>query len=207
MFADRSPQIPTSMWRYIFVISLCIYSSAALFILHTSVGTYHQYDTVAYPKNVKSSTTPLYPKDFKSSKSFFEKARNQFKAVLGKILSGSQPQEENILSPIEMGSLCLLVYLDEYEQKLCSGSFPQEANLKIVVEEICHIFHILYNPVICNHNSTMPSKKTLDVQFIEVYVLITAYCKHLVKFVCISLHLGNEGMAGVCCKCLTGWSS
>ena len=159
---------------YIFVISLCIQSSAAVFILHTSVGTYHQYDTVAYPKNVKSCTTAVYPKDFKSSKSLFEKARKQAKALLGKILSGSQPQEENILSPIEMGSLCLLMYLDEYKQMLCSGSFPQEANLKIVVEEICHIFHVLYSPVIYNHNSTMPLRETLDIKFIEVYALVTA---------------------------------
>ena len=156
-----------------------------MFILHTSIGTYHQYDTVVYPKNVTSCATVVYPKDFKASNSLYEKTRKQAKTLLVKLFPGSQPQEENILSPSEMGHLCLLVYLDGHKQMLSSGSFPQQTNLKMIVEEICHIFHLLYHPVICNHNSTTPLEKPLDKKFIEVYVLVTAYCKQLMKFVCI----------------------
>ena len=127
-------------------------------LLHIHLGTYHQYDTV------------VYPKDIKTSKSLYEKAKDRFKAWVG-IGSDSQSQEEEgvtILSPFEMGKLCLHVYLERYKQMLCSGSFPQQANIQMTVEEICHVFNLLYNPIIFNQNYSTRSARKLDWKFTEV---------------------------------------
>lgn len=127
-------------------------------LLHIHLGTYHQYDTV------------VYPKDIKTSKSLYEKAKDRFKAWVG-IGSDSQSQEEEgvtILSPFEMGKLCLHVYLERYKQMLCSGSFTQQANIQMTVEEICHVFILLYYPIIFNQNSSTPSAQKLDGKFTEV---------------------------------------
>ena len=129
-----------------------------------SIGTYHQYDNVAYPKTVKTSDTSVQPKDIKTSKTLFQ----SFKALF-RSRSVAQPQEEEeILSPLEMGRLCLQVYLDGYKQMLCSGSFPQQANLKMIVEEIFHIFYLLYCPIICHQNSSQPVTQSLGGKFTEV---------------------------------------
>ena len=127
-------------------------------LLHIHLGTYHQYDTV------------VYPKDIKTSKSLYEKAKDRFKAWVG-IGSDSQSQEEEgvtILSPFEMGKLCLHVYLERYKQMLCSGSFTQQANIQMTVEEICHVFIHLYYPIIFNQNYSKPSTQKLDGKFTEV---------------------------------------
>ena len=149
----------------LFIYLFYILSSASVFIF-AYIGTYHQYDSVVYPRSVKTSETAINPKDIKTSKSLFQRAKTKAKALL-RLSSSSQPQEEeNVLSPLDMGRLCLQVYLDDYKQMLSSGSF---ANLKTTVEEICHIFHLLCCPSICNHNSTQPSTKYLDMKFIEVH--------------------------------------
>ena len=130
----------------------------SLFSFHMHLGTYHQYDTV------------VYPKDMKTSKSLFEKAKEKVKAWVG-FGSDSQSQEEEgitILSPFEMGKLSLHVYLDRYKQMLCSGSFPQQANIQMIVEEICHVFYRLYNPIIFNQSYSTPSTPKLDSKFTEV---------------------------------------
>ena len=146
----------------LFKYLIYILSLASVFIF-AYIGTYHQYDSVVYPRSVKSDTA-VNPKDIKTTKSFLQRAKTKAKAWFR---SSSQPQkEENVLSPLDMGRLCLQVYLDEYKQMLSSGSF---ANLKTTVEEICHIFHLLCCPSICNHNSTQPSTKYLDMKFIEVH--------------------------------------
>ena len=174
-----------------------------IFIMHIPIsegssfclGTYHQYDTVVYPKNIKTS------------KSFYEIAKEKAKTFFW-WSSDSQSQEKEditILSPFEMGKLCLYVYLDGYKQMLCSGSFPQQANIQMIVQEICKIFALLYNPVI---SYSTPSEKRLDRKFTEVCFLFlcdkSLQTLHNVNF---SLHLGNEGMAGICCRCITEWSS
>ena len=186
-----------------------LFFSCYVHIAFTCAGQYHQYDSIVYPKHIKTHDTVVYPKDFKPSKSFFgrtKKKAKSFAAFLG-FGSSSQPQEEeNVLSPLDMGRLCLQVYLDEYKQMLSSGSF---ANLKTTVEEICHIFHLLCHPTICNHNSTQPSTKHLDAKFYEVCCSlryhVTANYNYENRI--LLFHLGNEGMAGICCGCLAGWSS
>ena len=156
----------------LFKYLIYILSLASVFIF-AYIGTYHQYDSVVYPRSVKSDTA-VNPKDIKTTKSFLQRAKTKAKAWFR---SSSQPQEEeNVLSPLDMGKLCLQVYLDEYKQMLSSGSF---ANLNTTVEEICHIFHLLCYPTIYNHHSTKPSPKYLDMKFIEVHSYhyhVTANC-------------------------------
>lgn len=149
------------LWYLIYIyLKSCI---SAVFIF-AFIGTYHQYDNVAYPKTVKTSDTSVQPKDIKTSKTFLQ----SFKALF-RSRSVAQPQEEEeILSPLEMGKLCLQVYLDGYKRMLCSGSFPQQANLKMIVEEIFHIFHLLYCPIICHQNSSQPVTQCLGGKFTEV---------------------------------------
>ena len=133
---------------------LCIHS-AAVFILNAFIGSYHQYDTAVYPKNIKAS------------KSFYKIAKETVGAMFG-FGSNSQPQQEediNLLSSFEMGKLCLQVYLEGYKQMLCSGGFPQQANLQTIVEEICHIFNLLYYPITCYQAST---SWKLNGKFLEV---------------------------------------
>ena len=172
------------------------------FIMHIPIsvgssfclGTYHQYDTVVYPKNI-------------TSKSFYERAKEKAKTFFWWSSDSQSQEEENItiLSPFEMGKFCLHVYLDGYKQMLCSGSFPQQANIQMIVEEICKIFALLYNPVI---SYSTPSVQKLDRKFTEVCFFFlydkSLQALHNVNF---SLHLGNEGMAGICCRCITEWSS
>ena len=134
------------------------YSSAAM---NASIGTYHQYDTVVYPKYIKTS------------KSFYKRAKETVGAMLGFGSSSQSHEEEDItlLSPYEMGKLCLQVYLEGYKKMLCSGGFPQQANLQTIVEEICHIFNLLYHPVTFYQNYSTPTVWKFDeksYKFIEV---------------------------------------
>ena len=174
MFEDSPEQIPTSIWRYIahdfssmlLLISCCV---------HVSIGTYHQYDTVVYPKNIKTS------------KSLYKIAKETAKSV-GAMFgfgSSSQPQEgEDIpLSPFEMGKLCLQVYLEGYKQMLCSGGFTQQANLQTIVEEICHIFNLLYYPITFYQSYSTPTQYKLDVKFIEVCSLVFHVINHCIEMV------------------------
>lgn len=126
------------------------------------LGTYHQYDTVVYPKHLEPP------------KPWYERTKEKVKSALG--IEGSKGEESKPLSPFEMGKLCLHNYLDGYKQKLCSGSFPEEADLQNVVQGICHIFNCLYRPVILHwYQSTIshtftptPYPCNLDVRFTKV---------------------------------------
>ena len=171
--------------------------------IFASIGTYHQYDNVAYPKIVKTSDTSVQPKDIKTSKTFLQRAKALFRS---RSVAQSQ-EEEEILSPLEMAKLCLQVYLDGYKQMLCSGSFPQQANLKMIVEEIFRIFHRLNYPTICQQNSSRPSTQCLGGKFTEVRSFHSISQLTAVDKEDFFSHSGNEGMAGVCGRCLTGWSS
>ena len=145
--------------------------SCCVHFTFTYTGPYHRYDSVVYPKHVKTCDTVVYPMDFKPSKSFYgrtKKKAKSFAAFLGFGSSSQLQEEEDILSPFDMGRLCLQVYLDGYKRMLCSGSFPQQANLKTIAEEICHIFHLLHCPIMCHQNSSQPVTQSLGGTFIEV---------------------------------------
>ena len=163
--------------------------------VHAFIGTYHQYDTVVYPKHTKTS------------KSLYKRAKETAKSV-GAMFgfgSSSQPQEEegiSLLSPFEMRKLCLQVYLEGYKEMLCSSSFPKQANLQTIVEDVCHIFNLLYHPIVFYQNYFAPSPYKLDVKFVEVCLFVFLFTNHCMTCSTFSLHSGNEGMAGVCCRCL-----
>jgi len=118
----------------------------------------------------------VYPKDIKSPKSLYERAKEKAKSLgaffgIGpgsKSPDDSKEEDLKILNPFEMGKLCLQVYLQEYKQMLCSGSFTQQASLQSIVEEICHIFNCLFHPFIFYQNTYTPSERKLDGKFTEV---------------------------------------
>ena len=119
--------------------------------------------------------------------------------------SSSQPQEEegiSLLSSFEMGKLCLQVYLEGYKQMLCSSSFPKQANLQTIVEDVCHIFNLLYYPIVFYQNYFTPSQYKLDGKFVEVCLFVFLFTNHCMAYSIFSLHSGNEGMARVRCRCL-----
>lgn len=143
-------------------ISPSIYLPAAICFTHTThfLGTYHQYDTVVYPKHLKPPKT------------LYERTREKVKSALG--IEGSKEEE---LEPFQIGKLCLHIYLDGYKQKLCCGSFPQEPNLQNIVQGICHIFNCLHHPVMLHllYQSAMlygvtpiPQPFNLGVKFTKV---------------------------------------
>jgi len=137
--------------------SLYIHLPAAMFMFFfthaTHLGTHHQYDTV------------VYPKDFKPSKPWYGKTKEKTKSFFG--MDVSKEEDVKPLSTFEMGKLCLNTYLEGYRQKLCSGSFPQEANLLTLVQEICHIFKCLFHPLIFRKDFK-PTECKLDRKFLEV---------------------------------------
>lgn len=170
MFANRSGQKPASVWRCVYDSNIfyCafMYQLLCVFMLTTHLGTYHHYDTVVYPKDVKPP------------KSWYERTKEKAKSFFGFGSGSKSPEEEDlrILSPFEMGKLCLQVYLEGYKQMLCSGSFPQQAKLKSIVEEICHIFNLLFHPFIFHQNSSTHSERKLDGKFTEVWLFSLSFC-------------------------------
>ena len=132
-----------------------------VFTHSTHLGAYHQYDTVVYPKDVKSP------------KSWYERTKEKAKSFFG-IGSGSKSADDSkeedlkILNSFEMGKLCLQVYLHEYKEMLRSGSFPKQANLQSITEEICHIYNLLYHPFIFYQNTSVSTERRLDGRFTEV---------------------------------------
>ena len=137
--------------------SLCIHLPAVMFMFftHTThLGTHHQYDSV------------VYPKDFKPSKPWYENTKEKTKSFFG--MEVSKEEDVKALSTIEMGKLCLHTYLEGYKEKLCSGSFPQEANLQTIVQEICHIFKCLFRPLIFFRKDFRSTECQLDRKFLEV---------------------------------------
>ena len=205
MFAYRSGQIPASIWRCVCDTIHCVFiflSCCVFFLLHTAhLDTYHQYDTVVYPKDVKSP------------KSWYERTKEKAKSFFGFGSGSKSPdeyKEENlrIFSPFEMGKLCLQVYLEGCKQMLCSGSFPQPANLQTIVEEICHIFNLLFHPLIFHQNSSTPQERKLEGKFTEVCLFTCHFtllpsAAHKFYF----LRTGNERVAGVYSRGVTGWSN
>ena len=143
------------------VLTSCDNSSTPSFSLSLHVsGTYHQYDTVVYPKKTKIS------------KSFLERVKETglVSAIGGKITGwfgrSSTPQGDAAkdtdfkpLPPQQMGDLCLKAYLADYEEKLCTGDFP---SIQSTAEDIKHIFESLYHPVIIHQHSNVPIYKYLD---------------------------------------------
>jgi len=100
------------------------------------LGTYHQYDTVAYPKKTKVTKT------------WTEKAKATVAGFLGwsQTLKSTENVKELELKPLssqEMRKYCLEAYLDGYKKMLSSGNFPQPFNIHKLVEDIRRIYNSL----------------------------------------------------------------
>ena len=92
------------------------------------LGTYHQYDTVAYPIMTKVTKT----------------LKEKAKAAIGGLRFGqSLRSTENVLNSQQMGKYCLEVYLDGYKKMLVSANFPQPFDVHKLVEEIQHVYNSL----------------------------------------------------------------
>ena len=156
-------QILQSMWRYVKDMHVLVLSirlqHLPLLSLHV-LGTYHQYDTLVYPKRTKAS---------KSWSDIFKKP------FTGWIGQGSTSQEEankvrnfKPLSQQETSEFCLKVYLSEYEEKLCSGDF---SSIPITAESITHIFDSLCHQVVIRQGSQVPTPIKLERNLVCFFFL------------------------------------
>ena len=136
---------------FLLLISCCVYAY---------IGTYHQYDNVVYPKHIKTS------------KSLYTRAKETAKSVGAMFGFGSS-------SSFEMGKFCLQVYLERYKEMLHSSSFPKQANLQTIVEEVCHIFNLLYSPIVFYQ---APSLHKLDGNFVEVCLFVFHFTNHCMVY-------------------------
>jgi len=110
------------------------------------LGTYHQYDTVAYPKKTKVVTKT------------WRETLSGLLTRFGKSLKSAENVELKPLSSHEMRKYCLEVYLDGYKKMLVCGTFPQPFNICKLVDDIHHIYNSLYN-VISQKSDKVVEKK------------------------------------------------
>jgi hypothetical protein len=108
-----------------------------------TLGEYHKYDSIAYPKNTKIS------KSF--AKSVKEHAYGFLSLVSGGYFGRGKekgeaeeiPEDFAPLSHQEMSEFCLECYLLRVKEMLCSGSFPDGQDINSVALEIAFIFNSL----------------------------------------------------------------
>jgi len=128
----------------------------------------------------------VYPKDVNPSKAWYKRAASQLRnaatSLIGLSSSSLKSPDDSIkkdleiCTPFEMGTICLQEYLREHKEMLCSGCFPQHANLRAIAEEICHIFNLLFQPIIIYGISSTGTKKKLDEKFKEVFFPCMPFC-------------------------------
>ena len=125
-------------------------------------GTYHQYDTVTYPKSAKVTKTWL------------EKAKATMAAISGFLRFGPslRSSDELELKPLdskEMGKLCLQVYLENYEKLLGSGNLPQKYDIPTLVEEIRHVYNsLLHRAVSQQFSGSVVERREGSLQEVRV---------------------------------------
>ena len=137
------------------------------------LGTYHQYDTVAYPKKTKVTKT------------WTEKAKATMAAISGFLgLSQTSRSTESVkelelkpLSSQEMGKYCLAVYLDGYRKMLASGNFPQQFDIRQLVEDIHHVYNsLLIRLTSQQYTGSTVERKEGSLQEVSFNVCLSASC-------------------------------
>ena len=133
-------------------------------------GTYHQYDTVTYPKSAKVTKT------------WADKAKAAMAGISGFLGFGPslRSTDELELKPLdskEMGKLCLQVYLENYEKLLGSGNFPQKYDIPTLVEEIHHLYISLLHRAVSQQNSgSIVEKREGSLQEVSNLRAVHAFC-------------------------------
>ena len=161
------------------------------------LGTYHQYDTVAYPK------TKTWRKTLSGLLTRLGKSLKSAENVELKPLSSHAVKELELkpLSSHEMRRCCLEVYLDGYKKMLVCGNFPQPFNICKLVDDIHHIYSSLYN-VISQQSDKVVEKKEGSLPEVSFSFLFSCVCPLYYHF--SLLYTGHESLVGVHCGHLTG---
>ena len=101
-----------------------------------NLGTFHQYDTFAYPYKSKSKKI----------------AKKGILAALGAMLPSftSDETKEDVLTLLnieEMCSTCLTLYLEEYQLLLSKCNFSEQFSIPTVVRKIHYVYSSLHQPL------------------------------------------------------------
>ena len=120
-------------------------------------GHYHQYDTIAYPRTavVKRSILASFP----GLGGFFTQSDNEIQLPP--------------LGTLEMRNKCLIVYLKEHKEAMCTGDLSAMVS---VCEEVQHIFSSLLDCHVWNQRSRTPTARSLDHKDKESFQQV---CFHL----------------------------
>ncbi len=109
------------------------------------LGFYHHYDKFVYPMKTKVA------------KHWYEKGLAELVketgGMLGQMIGLSTPKQplQDHFTPmkeLEMGKMCLMVYLSDLKQLLCGNNFQHGFDVAVTVEEIVHIFCCVARPCI-----------------------------------------------------------
>ena len=154
---------------HVFCTYMHMYVAAATFVL--LLGTYHQYDTIAYPKKTIVAKT------------WAGKAKATMAAIgglfgLGQTSRSTESVKELELKPLssqEMGKYCLAVYLDGYRKMLASGNFPQQFDIRELVEDIHHVYSsLLYRGTVQQYSGNAEVKKEASLQEVSFKVCFSS---------------------------------
>ncbi len=104
------------------------------------IGTYHQYDSMAFPEHMRVSTG-IVETLFTGANKLFTGANKLVLSMLGLKSgeSGKKKETLKVLPNSDMRYQCLLLYLEKYKH-LFSLEFSQEMSIDKVVEDVQHIF-------------------------------------------------------------------
>ena len=118
-----------------------------------------QYDTIAYPEKTAVSTSLV----------------QKFKNFVRTSVTGSQGQkgssgaEFKALEGKEMSSVCFQIYLKDIQNTLGSGKFPQDHNIRSLVEKVVHTFLSVFCPtLILPGRGAKPLSTSVQESFKEV---------------------------------------
>ena len=116
------------------------------------VDTFHQYDTIAYPRHPKVKKD--YSERFReqvAEKGYIRGTIGFFKGMLKQSSSKhTENVEEEMFTPLnieEMCGTCLVMYLEEYHSSLSECIFPEQFSIPAIVRKIQYVYSSLRNPL------------------------------------------------------------
>ena len=137
------------------------------------LGTFHQYDTIAYPRQVKVK------------KVFSERVKRFFWGTVGAVrdafTGGKQSStrsiedgKEEVFKPLnlkEMCSACLPAYLQDHHALLSKCNFPENFSIPEIVEEMhCLYSSLRYPPSVHDEHTAPLSRPQQDIP--QVFKLV-----------------------------------
>lgn len=130
-----------------------------------TLGEYHKYDSIAYPKNTKISKSVL--KNVKEhAYGFLSFVSGYFGRSKEKEAVEEVPENFTPLSHQQMSEFCLECYLLRIKEMLCSGSFPDGQDINTIALEISFIYNSLSTECVSvttdPMNRVRPQDKAID---------------------------------------------